>query len=306
MAAADIAKMNIYEVYRVNQTRDVFIVNAAPATTLTIARASGASAIDAGMTITRLCQLAGETSSDPTFIIKDETQFGNYCSAIWKSFQGTKRNDGVKRYTGPWFENEKLRNLMEIVADVDRLLIGGKSSSSFGANASTLSKGLEDYCVNGLGDTYDFGGTAELSEMREFGARASRYTKGMLIALSSSEAIGVLVSAFDSKLRLAPSELSEKFNLPQAQKAQLGTAEIHFVPHDFYSQSGNEGRGVIFDPSQIDIYEIQDIEYHEAKPFGDSNMSLLHKGLYYYDGACMLPKDYGKSIMRFEGALNWA
>ena len=86
----------------------------------------------------------------------------------------------------------------------------------------------------------------------------------------------------------------------------MGPAAVKMIPHGFYKTTGNNGRGVVFDAKNVAVYEIsKGIEFYEAKPFSDSTFASDRRGCYYYDGACIMPLDNGKSVTVFDGAVNY-
>jgi hypothetical protein len=293
--------------FRVNETRDVFYVNAAPSTdTLTIVRYSGASAIEVGHHITLLGQIQGELSSNIEFIMQDETQHENYLAEMYKAFRVSRRNLKTERYVGGDYETQKRLKMHELIRDQDFIMLGGKSNSGVGAGSATTPRGLESWALDGSGTTYDFQGTVERSEVREFGAIVSEFCANELIMFTSLETQNILCSVLDSQINIGISDFASKFGLPMAKKVVMGPATVNIIPHNFYAQEGNLGKGIVVDPSQIMIAEMADLELHEADPFSDSTFASDKRGVWYYDGAAILPIDGGKSVTFFQGANSFS
>jgi len=296
--------------WRNNNTRDVFYQSAISTDTLTIARTTGASAITKGDKLISLGYVRGELSSNPVFVIRDEDQFGNYCVEMYKAFRASNREDKLSkagsRYVGPSFENQKRMKMLELLADRDNLMLGGKSSSSFGSTGITTPRGLESWGLDGNGQQYLFHGTVERSEVRKFGTTISEYCRSEdLIMVTSLDVIAVFSSVLDDKLQINIEDFKKTYGLPLATAMRMGPAVVKMIPHGFYKAGGNAGRGVVFDAKNVAVYEISNqIEYHEAGAFADSTFASDKRGVYYYDGACIMPLDNGKSVTVFDGALN--
>jgi len=291
---------------QVAETRDEVLVTANSTGSLTIERVSGANAIDAGMHLIPLGLSAGESSTNPGFFIRDDDKHYTYTVELHAAWSVSQRemNIGEKgRYGGSSWAREQNRQLINILAHMEHMVIGAKRSSGTTATSATLPRGLESWAEDGNGSTFDFGGTIETSEIRELGDVACEYmTSARPICLTSHRVISAFQSALDDKLRLSPSELKEKSGMPDAKAFDVGPKTMEFLPCNFYAQSGKEGQGIIIDPKAVIIAYLNDLEMKMTKPFSDSTQASRQYGEWYSDHCGVIDELGGKGITFFTGA----
>lgn len=289
---------------QVAETGDVVYVSANSSGSLTVERQTGSQAVSVGQHLIQMGQLSGESSSNPAFLIRDEDNHFNFTAELHKAWRVSNRESNVKRYTGKSWDNLKKQKLIEIMRDMENLVILSKRINTVDSSgiAATTPRGLESWATDGNGTTFDFGGTVELSDVRELGDQTSDWSSNKKICLTSQKVISAIMSSLDSKLRLEPSDLKEKAGLMQAKAFSIGADTIEFVPCNTYQNAGKEGQGIIFDPSRIELRFLQDITMYQAGPEDDSTLTSDMRGDWYMDHGAIMPLDGGQSIVRFSGA----
>jgi len=308
VSTTDAALVKADSHFQVAETGETFMTTAAGNTgngALSVEWDVGSIALTTGMHILYMGMKPAETDYSLTYVLRSLDNHYNYCAQFAARWAWSKREENVARYGGRTFTNDKKGKRREIMYDIEATIFGSYRSSTAGSSDITTPGGLE-WWVAQNGRVYDFGGSVEKSEVREAGIEFGTYGSKMKICATSVEAMSVIEACLDGAIRVQPSELAEKCELPLAKKFIMGPSEIHFIPCQWYSQPGKEGQGVVFDADLIEIHELNKLQLFEAPAGKDSTQSLASYGMWYYDGACPIPRDAGEHMVHFYGANQYA
>lgn len=307
VSAADSALIPNNTMLKNTRTKDVMYLNASnPGNgTLTVARYSNSQALLAGDKLITLGVFSPEVSASLGAILVDESNHFNLTAFKELAFKQSIRDAAIDRYTGNSFANDKRESYRRIQYDEECMIIGSRRTESIGTNGITAPRGLEEYAeING--NLFDFGGTVEKSELRILGALIGQYNPDRLIMTTSIEGASNLISALDSSLRVSVSDLATKNGLPMAKSVQLGSTMVDIVPCGYYGLPGNEGEGLIFDPTKVSIYDLIPLQYFQTPANVGETMRSEKWGKWLVDGGCPFAEDGGVHIWKVAGMNNYA
>ncbi|MFA6152960.1 MAG: hypothetical protein WC716_16680 [Chitinophagaceae bacterium] len=308
VSTTDAASILIDQHYQIAETGEDLMTTAAGNTgtgAVACEFSTGSLAVTAGMHILYMGMKPAETDSNLTYVLRSLDNHYNYCAQFAARWSWSKREENVNRYGGKTYTNDQKGKRREIMADIEATMFGSTRSATAGSSDVTTPGGLEWWAAQ-AGRIFDFGGSVEKSEIRQAGIEFGTYGSKIKICATSVEAMSVIEACMDGDIRVKTSELAEKCELPMAKKFIMGPSEIHFLPCQWFGQPGKEGQGVVFDADLNEIWELNKLELYEAPAGKDSTQSLANFGMWYYDGACMIPIDGGKHLVHFYGANQYA
>jgi len=302
VSVADAAKIIQYTLFQVGENGVQVYANSVNTSTGAITVPAISGAITTGMSLNSMGQVQGENISSAPYLLRDEDNHYTYTSILNKRWERSIREGEMDRFTGKTYGNDQKTMRREIMYDMEALYFGAKRTSSIGTNSATVGMGLEEYSSSN-GSLYDFGGTVEKGEFRQFGIRCGDYNSKKLILCSSIETISAIQSVMDDSIRGKASEVVE--GIPMATDMQVGPARITMIPTNFYSQPGKEGTGIVFDTEKVDIHNLSPLRLYTVNEGEDHTQKTSKAGTWYSD-SCIRALDGGKGIVKFEGANNFA